>query len=162
WGCLGKVNWPPTSGAGKVTARLVLSDLVTTAPVTDATAKVCGKRDTECMTPLATDLHSDTDGILAVEVDKGFDGFLELSAPDKLSPILSFFYPPLDADRTIPYVPLVPPSIYSSLALQVGANLKFNRGAAIAIGYDCQGSTAAGLTYSVDDQDESTIPFFME
>jgi len=149
-------------GGGKVTARLVLSDLVTNEPVTDATAKVCGKLDTECANPLAMGIASDAEGILAVEVEKGFDGFLELTAPDKLSPILYFFYPPLDADRTIPYVPLVPPSVYISLATQLGTNLKLDRGAAIALSYDCQGVTAPGLEFSVDDEDEITTPFFME
>ena len=162
WGCLGKVTWPPPTGTGKVTARLVLTDLLTGAPVTDATARSCTKIDTQCMTPVASDFHSDAEGILPVELDKHFDGFLEISAPGKLNPILYFFYPPVDSDRTIPFVPLVPPEAYDQLAKQVGTGLLFTRGAAIALGYDCQGVTAPGIQYSIDDADESTLPFFME
>jgi hypothetical protein len=168
WGCLGKVDWTAPDGGGgggaggKVTARLVLTDLVTTAPVTDATARVCGKLDPECATPLATDFTSDAQGILAVELDKHFDGFLEISAPGKLSPTLYFFYPPVDSDRVVPYCPLVPPSAYNTLAMQLNATLWADRGAAIALSYDCSGVTAPGLEFGIDQSDEKTLPFFME
>lgn len=162
WGCLGNVTWPEPVGGGKVTAKLHLSDLLTTEPITDATARVCPKLDTDCERPTATDLTSDADGILAVELDKHFDGFLEISSPGTLSPLLYYFYPPVDADRDIPYVPLVPPAAFTRLAMQTMAPIKFDRGAAIAIGYDCSNVTAPGLQFTVDDDEEFKIPFFME
>ena len=165
WGCLGKVNWPEPTGGGKVTARLHLSDLLSTMPVTDATARVCTKLDTSCERPSATGLTSDSDGILAVELDKHFDGFLEISSPTTLSPLLYFFYPPLDADRDVPYVPLVPPAAFIQLAMQTQASIKFDRGAAIAISYDCSNATSPGLQFSVDrdeTKEDLKLPFFME
>jgi hypothetical protein len=162
WGCLGNVVWPPSSGGGRVTAKLVLSDLVTTAPLTNATARVCGKLDPDCATPVTSDLHSDADGILTVDLPKGFDGFLEINEPNMLSPTLYFFYPPLDSDRLAPYVPLVPPSAFFTLATQTSITIDVLKGAAIAIGYDCQKQTVAGLQYGIDDANETTIPFYME
>jgi hypothetical protein len=140
-------------GTGKVTAKLVLSDLLTGAPETEATARSCTKLDTLCDRPVASDFHSDADGVLAVELDKHFDGYLEISAPGKLSPVLYFFYPPVDEDRTIPFV---------QLAKQVNTGIDTTRGAAIALGYDCQGITAPGMQFSVDEADDNTLPFFME
>jgi hypothetical protein len=145
-----------------VTARLLLSDLLTGAPETEATAQSCAKRDTKCESPIATGFHSDADGVLTVELEKHFDGFLEISAPFKLSPILYFFYPPVDEDRTIPFVPLVSFEAYNELAKQVNTGIDLTRGAAIALGYDCQGITAPGLQFAVDEADDTTLPFFME
>jgi hypothetical protein len=162
WGCLGKVNWPPPVGTGKVTAKLVLTDLLTAAPETEATARSCAKRDTLCDSPIASDFHSDADGILTVELEKHFDGFLEITAPGKISPVLYFFYPPVDEDRTVPFVPLVSFEAYATLAKQVNTGIDFERGAAIALSYDCQGITAPGIQFSVDEADDTTLPFFME
>jgi len=149
-------------GTGKVTAKLVLSDLLTGAPETEATARSCTKLDTLCERPVASDFHSDADGVLTVELDKHFDGYLEISAPGKLSPVLYFFYPPVDEDRTVPFVPLVSFEAYQQLAKQVNTGIDTTRGAAIALGYDCQGITAPGMQFSVDDADDNTLPFFME
>jgi hypothetical protein len=130
--------------------------------VTDATARSCQKIDTLCENPVASDFHSDSDGILTVVLEKHFDGYLEISAPGKLSPVLYFFYPPVDEDRTAPFVPLVSFEAYQTLAKQVNTGIDVTRGAAIALGYDCQKSTAPGIQFTVDDADETTLPFFMQ
>lgn len=162
WGCLGNVTWPEPVTGGKVTATLHLSDLLTTEPITDATARVCAKRDTGCEQPVGSVLMSDENGLLTVELEKHFDGYLEINSPSTLSPLLYFFYPPVDADRDAPYVPLVPPLALIKLAMQTDATIKSDRGAAIAIGYDCSNVTAPGLQFTVDDEEEFKIPFFME
>jgi hypothetical protein len=165
WGCLGKVNWPEPIAGGKVTARLHLEDLLTTVPITDATARMCSKLDTACEMPIAAGFTSDQEGILSVEMDKHFDGFIEISSPTTLSPLLYFFYPPVDQDRDIPYVPLVPPAAFFKLAEQTNAGIKFDRGAAIAISYDCSNATTPGLQFSVDrdeTKEDLKLPFFME
>ncbi len=162
WGCIGNVQWPPTMGGGRVTARLMLTDLETGLPVQGAKANICQKIDTNCNNPVARDVTSDEMGVLAVEVDKGFEGFVEIANEPTHTGTLYFFYPPLTEDRHIPYCPLVPLSAFLSLGSQLGANLDVTRGAAIAIGYDCTGTTAAGLTYSIDEEDDATLLFFMQ
>jgi hypothetical protein len=140
----------------------MLTDLETGLPVQGAKANICQKIDTHCNNPVARDVASDEMGVLAIEVDKGFEGFVEIANEPTHTGTLYFFYPPLTEDRHIPYCPLVPLSAFLSLGQQLGANLDVTRGAAIAIGYDCTGTTAAGLTYGIDEEDDATLLFFMQ
>jgi hypothetical protein len=163
WGCVGSVVWPtppPVASPEKVTAKLALSNLLTQNIVVGANARICGKLDPKCDSPIQSDILSDGEGVLSVQLNKFFDGYLEITFPGMVN-TLYFFHPPVDADRNIPFIPIVP---FDALAV-FGAELKMmprpDRGTVIGLSYDCQGNGAEGIELSADEGDEYTAPFYM-
>jgi hypothetical protein len=163
WGCVGSVVWPsspPVPSPEKVNVKLALSNLLTKEVVVGATARVCGKLDPKCDSPLETDLRSDGDGILAVQVNKYFDGYFEISNPSMVD-TMYFFNPPVETERVVPFVPLVPPEALTVFGESLKMMPLFDRGTVIGLSYDCQGASAAGVQLSTDAADEHTAAFYM-
>jgi len=167
WGCVGSVVWPmvpPIASQEKVTVKLTLSDLLSGDLLAGATARVCGKLDPKCDNPIQSDLRSDNDGVLTVTLNKYFDGYFEI----KYSPpgafyvdTMYFFNPPVDADRVIPFIPLVPAAALEVFGEQLKMKPLPDRGTVIGLGYDCQGNGAEGVQYSSDEGDDFTTAFYM-
>jgi hypothetical protein len=163
WGCVGTVVWPippPVASPEKVTVKLALSNLVTSEVVIGAAARVCGKLDPKCDTPLQVDVLSNDEGTLTVQLNKFFDGYLEIKFPGMVDTIYTF-NPPVEKDRVVPFVPLVP-----FTALEVfGKELKMlpqpDRGTVIGLTYDCLEQSAEGIQLSTDEADDLTAPFYM-
>jgi hypothetical protein len=167
WGCVGSVVWPtppPTSTPDKVTARIALSNLLTSEVLVGANARVCGKLDPACDLPLQSNLLSDDAGVLTIQLNKFFDGYLEVKYADAVNTMVNtmyYFNPPLDTDRTIPFIPLVPFSAFEVFGTQLKMAPRVDRGTVIGLTYDCQNVSAEGIELSTDDADEFTTPFYM-
>jgi hypothetical protein len=167
WGCVGSVVWPsppPMPSPEKVTVKLALSNLLTKAVVPGATARVCGKLDSKCDSPLQSDIISDESGILTVVVDKFFDGYLEIRyqvPPLFMAETMYFFNPPVEKDRMIPFIPLVPFEAIEVFADVLGMMPKLDRGTVIGLSSDCSGNGAEGIELLVDASDEFTKGFYM-
>lgn len=159
WSCLGSVVWPAAQN-NLVTATLYLKDLVTDEPVAGVSARICRKLDTTCNQPITAGLTSDAAGALVVQVQAGFDGYVELSPSQKLRGSY-YFYPPLTSDRKVPYVPLLPLSSLSSLAGLGGTQLLADRGHVFLGTYNCLSQPAAGVRLRSNDFDASTTPFYL-
>ncbi|HMJ53302.1 MAG TPA: hypothetical protein VK540_14545 [Polyangiaceae bacterium] len=167
WGCVGSVVWPmvpPIAVPEKVTVKLTLSDLLSGDLLSGATARVCGKLDPKCDSPTQTDLRSDDAGVLTVTLNKFFDGYFEIkySTPELfyVDTIYSF-NPPVDADRNIPFIPLVPFTALEVFGAQLNMQPLPDRGTVIGLAYDCQGNSAEGIKLSSDEADDKTSPFYM-
>jgi hypothetical protein len=163
WGCVGSVVWsspPPVPSPEKVSVKLTLSNLLTKDVVVGATARVCGKLDPKCDSPVQTDLQSDSEGILAVQVSKYFDGYFEIKFPNMVD-TMYFFNPPVETERVVPFVPLVPFEALTVFGDQLKMAPRVDRGTTIVLSYDCQGASAAGVELSADVIDEYTAPFYM-
>jgi hypothetical protein len=159
WGCLGAVVWPKPP-PGMFTVTIHLRDLIDGKPIAGATGRLCEKLDTGCKAPLGPDLTADAAGDLALPVRSGFDGYVEMRAPDKM-PGIYFFYPPVDMNREIQFVPLMEPQLVEQLALLNGKELRSDRGHVLLGGYDCQRKPAEGIHLATDDADESTAGFYV-
>jgi hypothetical protein len=163
WGCVGSVVWPmvpPVASPEKVTAKLSLSNLLTGDVVVGAKARVCGKLDPNCDLPTQSDLFSDNDGVLTVQLSKFFEGYLEIKYTNMVD-TLYFFNPPLDAERVIPFIPLVPFNALEVFGGQLNMMPDVTRGTVIGLAYDCRGQSVEGVQLSSDDGDEKTAPFYM-
>jgi hypothetical protein len=163
WGCVGSVVWPtppPVPSPEKVTARLSLSNLLSQDLVKGATARVCGKRDPRCDMPTQSDLLSDDEGVLTVQLDKFFDGYLEIKYP-RMADTMYFFNPPVESERVVPFLPLVPFDALMVFGEVLKMPPRLDRGTFIGLSYDCQGNGAEGIQLSSDEGDAETLAFYM-
>jgi hypothetical protein len=160
WGCLGSVVFPRPQAGGTFTVTIHLRDLIDGSAIPGVTGRVCEKLDTECKNPLTAELPATPAGDLVFMLRSGFDGYVEMKAPGKM-PGLYFIYPPVDADREIPQVPLIEPALVEQLAVLNGRQLQADRGHVLLGGYDCQHVPADGMTLSTDDADGQTSNFYV-
>jgi hypothetical protein len=159
WGCLGSVVFPkPPPGMFVLTIHV--RDLVTTEPIPGVTASVCERPDTTCSMPSIKDIPANATGDLQVVLRAGFDGYLDLRAPNKM-PGLYFIYPPMDANREIPLVPLIPPGLVETLAQLNGKQVRPDRGHVLLGGYDCRRMPAEGIALTTGDADDQTSTFYV-
>lgn len=159
WSCLGGVAWPaPPPHKASVIFRL--RDLVTDAPVAGVTGRVCNKLDFDCLRPLSGGLLSDGSGTMVVELDTGFDGFIEFGPPGRL-PSVYFFYPPVVGDREFPSLPLMSERELTFFAAQNGRPIAPDRGHVMVGSYDCLSRPADGVSVSSDDADPTSAAFYL-
>ena len=159
WSCLGDVSWPmPVPRKSSVVFRM--RDLVTDAPVSGVTGRVCHKLDFDCLRPIASGLISDGAGTLVFELEAGFDGFVEFGPPGRM-PGVYFFYPPIDGDREYPSLPVLAAPELAFFAQQGGHPVAPERGHVLLGSYDCLTMPADGVLLSSEDADNATAPFYL-
>lgn len=159
WGCLGTVVFPKPP-PGMFTVTIHVRDLVNQSPIPGVTGRLCERPDTDCKAPLSGDIPATPLGDLQLPVRSGFDGYVELNAPGRM-PGLYFIYPPVDANREIPLVPLLETGLVEALAELNMKTLVPDRGHILLGGYDCQHNPAEGITLSVTDADAQTAGFYV-
>jgi hypothetical protein len=159
WSCLGGVSWPPPEPR-PATVIFQLRDLIKDEPAVGVTARLCRKLDFDCMQPLASGMRGDNEGTLTVEVGSGFDGYVELTSPDRL-PGIYFFYPPVSGDRVIPNVPLIRQAELQQFATLAGRPVVYGRGHVMLGAYNCRQEPADGVRLSSEDADANTTPFYL-
>jgi hypothetical protein len=145
WACLGGVQWPapPTQ---LVALSLPLVDLVTGDALPGVTARACPKLDTVCDHPLTPDSVSGLDGIVALTVEAGFDGYVELRGAET-QPALFFLYPPVIADLDAPALPLFRVADFQNVAEATGNPLLSDHGHVFLGARDCLGAPAAEVSF---------------
>jgi hypothetical protein len=159
WACLGQVSWPQPKVA-RVTVTIQFRDIITNAPLTDVTVNVCRKFDYDCTQPIATGLHPPASGDLALQLDAGFDGFLEMNMAGAL-PGLFFFYPPVNEDRVIAGLPLLTAQILAQVLALSGKTYNPDKGVALVGTMDCRNLPAEGVHIWSDDADADTTAFYV-
>jgi hypothetical protein len=159
WGCLGAVEFPKPP-PGTYTVTIHIRDLVNGGLIPGSTGRLCERPDTSCNAPISGDIPATPVGDLLLPVRAGFDGYVELQAPGRM-PGLYFIYPPVDANREIPLVPLIETALVESLAEANMKHLVPDRGHVLLGGYDCAHRPAEGIKLSTDDADEQTAGFYI-
>jgi hypothetical protein len=159
WGCLGSVVWPP-SGKPQPTVTVKFRDVITGTPMTNVSVNICLKQDFECEGPVAKNLMPNAAGDLSFQVAGGFDGYLELSAPDAV-PALFFFYPPVVDDRIVDSLPLLSPAILMQVGALAGKPILPERGVALLGTMDCRNILAQGVHIWSTDADAQTSSFYV-
>jgi hypothetical protein len=162
WGCLGNVPFPPAPAGGPYTVTIHLRDLITGGAIPGVTGRLCAQLDASCATPLGPEIEADAAGDLSLQVTAGFNGYAEMHAPGMM-PGLYYFYPPVAADRDIPYVPLMPPQLIAQLARLNGKALHEERGHILLGAYDCRRKPNEGIHLSTgaDHSDDETGSFYV-
>lgn len=164
WGCL-EVMLPeppdPMPGVDHVyTGRVI--DTITQVPPDDLAVRVCDALDVECMEPVATDIAVGENGEYTFEVPSGFEGYIEFTSPSTVPQLLWLAGPIVD-DSADPGVPLqlVSPGIRDTLIMSAGFENDPTRGIVLLVATDCEGNTAAGVSFQLEGTDGMTIPFFL-
>jgi hypothetical protein len=159
WACLTRMvsTQPPETRPARITMQL--RDLVTEQVLVGATARVCRKLDIDCAQPMASNLVGDSNGDLVVDTTIGFDGYVEVTARERM-PGIYFFYPPVTGDRVIPNVPLIKAGDLLQFASVLGKGIQETRGHVMLGAYDCLGRPAEGVSLWSDDGDAQTTPFY--
>jgi hypothetical protein len=76
-------------------------------------------------------------------------------------PGLYFFYPPVDANREVPFVPLIEAGLVADLAKLNMKDLRPERGHILLGGYDCRRMPASGIKLATPDADTETTSFYV-
>jgi hypothetical protein len=160
WACLAVGDAPPPAESRKYTVTIRIRDLVTEQPMPGVVGRLCRKLDITCSQPVGGEIPADQDGNLVVEVEPGFDGYAELRAKDKM-PGLYFFFPPVQENRDVPFVPLLPPAVLAQFAQLNGKQLIAGRGHVLLGAYDCLRRPAEGIHLSSVDGDADTAAFYV-
>ena len=160
WACLGQVSWAAPTETRKVTVTIHIADLITEQPTPGVSARLCRKVDVMCTQPLGPDVTGDQDGNIIMSVDLGFDGYVELRAKDKM-PGMYFFYPPIDGDREVPFVPLFDVVGLARFAAVNNKSIVADRGHVLLGTYDCTHKLAEGVRLSTPNADAETSPFYV-
>ena len=152
----------PTSAGYKLTMHL--TDAVdSTKVLPDINAQLCRKLDSTCDSPVGKTATSDETGLITLQVEKGFDGFVQLTGT-KIAPSMYFLTPPVSGDLDLPMVPLATPFIASQIVLGAGGNpwAKDTSGIVLLTAFDCTGTAAAGLNFAIGGApDPKTFIFYL-
>jgi hypothetical protein len=159
WSCVGQLSWPPAESR-KFNVTIHIRDLITEDATPNVTARLCRKVDTMCAQPVPGEFTGNSLGDLLLRVDGGFDGYVEIKAPDKM-PGLYFFYPPVAEDREIPFVPLFHPAILNQFAMLGMKTTLPDRGHVILITYNCLHSPAEGVRLVSANADDKSSTFYV-
>ena len=160
WACAAEP--PPTSAGYKLTMHF--TDAINSMKVLpDISAQLCRKLDAECESPVGAMSISDETGMVSLQVEKGFDGFVQLTGA-KIAPSMYFLTPPVSGDLDLPMVPLASPFAASSIVTQAGGNAwaKDTAGIVLLTAFDCAGAAAAGINFSIGGTpDPKTFIFYL-
>jgi hypothetical protein len=160
WSCLNRPAPPPVPLSGTAVVEITVRGLIDEAPLPQATARLCRRLDLDCAQPISPRFAPTPDGIFALQVELGFDGYVEILAPERL-PGLYVFYPPVTANRSIPYLPLLRPAELAQFAALGGRPVVEGRGHVMLGAYDCLAQAATGVRLSSTDADQRTSPFYV-
>jgi hypothetical protein len=159
WSCnAGPVN--PTH-AYKLTMHL--QGAVSMAPLPGVVAQLCRKLDVNCENPVGPTVTADENGNLKMSIEASFDGYVQLTDSTKIAPALYFLTAPATGDLDLPIVPLASPFEATGIVLSASAGTTSwlpDRGLVLLNAFDCQGATAANISYSVGGAHDPTSFIF--
>ena len=162
--CLPNPRWrcerPPARAlSDTVKLDILVRDSLSLNAVSGVSAKVCQKLDLTCKTPLST-VTTGADGHVVVTVPATLAGYLQLDA-DTYIPALYFLPTVLPSDGKLDPIPLLGSSVTDGLAFSLGSSLDPKRGHMMLIAEDCFGAALAGVSFSSNTADKSTIQFYV-
>lgn len=160
WACASE---PPTTSAGYKLTMHLLDAIDSTKVLPGISAQLCRKLDAMCETPVGAMTTSDENGVVTMQVEKGFDGFVQLTGA-KIAPSMYFLTAPASGDLDLPSVPLASPFAASSIVLQAGGNTwaKDTSGIVLLTAFDCAGTSAASINFSIGGTpDPKTFIFYL-
>ncbi|HKO51348.1 MAG TPA: hypothetical protein VJV79_26750 [Polyangiaceae bacterium] len=157
WSC----DAAPTSTGYTLTMHL--QDAVDSKKVLPGVvAQLCRQLDVACETPVGATVVSDAGGGITMQIEPGFDGYVQLT-DSKIAPSLYFLTPPKSGDLDLPMVPLASPLAARGIVVTAGAKSWLpDRGIVLLNAFDCLGQTAGGITFSLGGApDPSTVIFYL-
>jgi len=174
WGCLANVKPPPERDPSiKVTYSIPLMDFLSYAPLAGIEARGCAQAQVDCTSPLFGPTVSGTDGTVSLQMDYGFDGYVELKDPNATgvgggggsggagalsgyATALLAMNPPPSGDAVSPPVPMLPLGIIGQLLEQAPEHIP-GQGHVLVQVRDCQDNSAAGISFTATGAEKATV-----
>jgi hypothetical protein len=130
-------------------ATLHLEEIVDSAPVVGVAAQLCRRLDVSCDNPVISS-KSDSDGLVVMQIEAGFDGYVQLTDSKQITPSMYFLTPPTTGDLDVS-VRLTNPLVAAGIVASAGGSAWLpDRGIILLNAFDCQGNPAADISYSID------------
>jgi hypothetical protein len=151
WACVeesGSVLGLPENRQRPLTYALRGTDFITNTPLPTFQVRACFRSDVACSNPATPFISAGADGVAAVTLFEGFNGFLEVRSEGML-PSLLFFADTWSAEllRALEQVPVALLPVPALVALSESARVPLDpSGGVISINaYDCGGAFASGV-----------------
>jgi hypothetical protein len=140
-----------------------LQDAVSSKALPGVVAQLCRKLDVTCELPIGNAVSDDGGGV-AMNIEAGFDGYVQLTDP-KIAPALYFLNPPEQGDLDLPTVPLASPAAATLIVRSAGGPATTwlpDHGIALLNAFDCLNRPAANITFSIGGApDPATFIFYL-
>lgn len=122
--------------------------------------RACNKIDIDCAGPTA-ETFSDVSGFVSIQVDNGFEGYLEI-VKDGYYPVLLFTNPPITQDVSIDTaLGLFTPAQFGGLTGAAGVTVDPERGHVLTGAKNCDDTTTAGVSLTLSTADASSTQFYL-
>jgi len=141
-----------------------LTDAQTTKPLPGIAAVLCRNLDDMCSNPVGPMVTADDDGVVKMQVEAGFNGYVQLTGA-RIAPSLYFLTPPASGDLDLPMVPLASPLAAAGIVSAASGGMTWARdtsGIVLLTAVDCQGKPAANINFSIaGTPDPNTFTFYI-
>jgi len=141
-----------------------LTDAQSTKPLQGVVAQLCRNLDDKCAEPVGPVVTSDDAGVVTMQVEPGFNGYVQLTS-SRIAPSLYFLTPPASGDLDLPMVPLASPLAAAAIVSAASGGMtwaKETSGIVLLTAVDCQGKPAANINFSVAGMpDPNTFIFYV-
>jgi hypothetical protein len=161
WSCLGSVAEPTNS---PITFRILVTDFVRRTPIEEVQAKLCGRLDVDCSTPVEGAISELEAGILAVTTRANFPGYIQVESPGKL-PTLAMLNPYINVNADGPRdveVPLATANVIRAISSVSGVPADLDSGVVSGAVRDCQLELAAGARMNFEGMSANSVQFVYE
>lgn len=160
WGCLDNFAPPSVAAGSLVSYRLRFErGRQANVPPEGLTLRLCRNDDATCAAPIADIPEPDATGLLTLELDPSFRGYLEVEATDHMPSLASL--PPLVVSPPEPQIiRLIERFDFFALMATTDIPYDSDRGFAIALTNSCHDQRAAGVVLSSAGIDEQTAAYY--
>lgn len=148
------------------------TDQATGKAPSDISVRLCASTDPTCANPRdslegeASDagtgfVSPSSDGVISGSVEYGFEGFLEV-ASGTYSSTYRYTSPPLREETTLFEQILLRPEAIAFFANELSGTYESeDHGLVFVLAQDCDRQPLAGVHFTLDEQDDSTVPFYV-
>jgi hypothetical protein len=160
WACLPDFA-PPSIAAGSLVSYRLRFERGREANVPPAglSVRLCRNDDATCAAPVVDIPEPDATGLLTLELDPTFRGYLEVEATDHM-PSLAFLPPLVSATPEPQLIRLIQEFDFSVLLRTTNIPYDAERGFAILLTNSCLDQRSAGVVLSSPDTDELTVAYY--
>jgi len=148
----------PSLDGALVQFEMPVREFVSDQPPTGLTARACRTNDVTCADPAASFEDVDGTGTVKLELERGFDGFLEVRTTNAL-PATWHFTEPLIESRVTKPLRVVSPDTRDLLAAIMGIADDPRMGLVFLEAFDCNGIASGGIHF--EEGDSAAFPFYI-
>ncbi|HTV22973.1 MAG TPA: hypothetical protein VMG12_29990 [Polyangiaceae bacterium] len=160
WACLVHFAPPSVAAGSLVPYRLRFErGREPGVPPAGLSVRLCRREDATCAEPIAGIPAPDASGLLTLELDPSFHGYLEVEATDQVPSLVSL--PPLVVwPPEAQIIRMIEP--FDLVALLSSADIAYDdaRGFAFVLTNDCLDQRAAGVVLSTSAGDDLTVAYY--